>query len=666
MEVINYYKFEILLLLALLLPIITLFCDFVFLIKHLKNERFSLIRFKNKVIFLLINIFSLTTFVVLFSYLFISKPQVIATYPESEDTLEGYDKPITVIFDRPINKDKLSFNISPEVEGDIIFTSYLPFTNPRVVEFHPENSFLPEEKIMIYLSYISNAFNPDPGHEYLFEFFSQELPSLENSSIDENITNVPVTQSIALEYKGSISQCDWEVLVEPEIETELQLINGEEKILIDFPNGLQQSSSYTLEIFQIPQVFEIDTGQVVKQLDKKLVKKFSFETVKAPLISSINPNGLNILPDKDIVIEFDQSMIPESVINNLKITPDIETNFNWNENNSKLIIEVDLSIDTEYSITLQSGTLSSAGGIIEDDFIHNFKTIGDVEVSSIDPVNRSTGVQVNRSITINFNQPVDFDTTKSKLSLYPENQPLNKVSGQITGNQYSLSFKPDTNLNYSTKYIVKLDKNVQSIYGSNSRTDFFFEFTTVNQISLINVTWDGQDVNYTCNFAATKMALAAKGVSVSETDLINLAGRQPDFNFYNMTGGNPHKGFVNYYGTYWEPISRAVSNYRNNMVKSGWTLSEVCSEIQKGNPIVTWGQNGWSTDTPRNWVATDGEYITGFSGMHSVTIVGCEGNPTNPTYIYIQDPWRKWGNKLTASEMLRRWSYFGNTGMVVY
>src|SRR5690606_19646403 len=102
--------------------------------------------------------------------------------------------------------------------------------------------------------------------------------------------------------------------------------------------------------------------------------------------------------------------------------------------------------------------------------------------------------------------------------------------------------------------------------------------------------------------------------------------------------------------------------YRQNMVKSGWTLAEVCAEIEKGNPIVTWGQNGWSTDTPRNWTATDGTYITGFSGMHSVVMIGCEGDPNNPTYIYIQDPWRKWGNKLTAAEMLRRWAYFGNTG----
>lgn len=615
----------------------------------------------------LTNIIPIITSIILFSKIFLPQPQIITTFPKQNETWESYGKPISITFDKPIDKKKLVFNISPEVEGEIKFKSFIPFLDlPRTVEFYPKKSFMPEEKIMVYISHISNLANPNPGHEYLLEFYSPPLPKIENVSIEGKIENIPVTQSIIVEYSQSGLNSDWEVIVEPEIVTNLIYNEELNSFEIQFPEMLAQSTTYTLEIYQIPQIYDIKTGEVSEQLEKRLVKKYTFMTVKAPLISSTKPTGNNVLPNENIVINFDQPMKTDVVLNLLKIEPEINSEYTWNEENTELTISTDLQKDTEYSVTIQKGTESLAGGVVEEDFIYKFKTIGAVKVISVDPGSGSNGIPITKAITLKFDQPIDIESAKSKFHLYPANNPSQQIVGNLSGTQYSLTFSPGTSYDYSTKYQIKLDKGVNSIYGLNSVTDFYYEFTTATQISKIDIVWDGQDVRYTCNFAAAKMALSAKGVHVSETDLINLVGHEPDFNFTTMSGGNPHKGFVNYYGTYWEPMSKAVSNYRQNMVKSGWTLAEACAETAKGNPIVTWGQNGWTTDTPRNWTATDGTYITGFSGMHSVVIVGCEGNPNNPANIFIQDPWRKWGNKVTAAEMLRRWSYFGNTGMVVY
>ncbi len=622
---------------------------------------------KKNIILALINVLPIISSIVLFAEIFLPEPQIVSTFPEQNGIWENYDRPITITFDKPIDQNKLDFNISPEVEGDLKFKSFLPFSNlARTIEFYPKNSFMPGEKIMVYLSYISNLANPNPGHEYLLEFYSPSLPEIEAVSIEGKTENIPVTQSVVVEYSQSGLSSDWEVVIEPEAVVNLNYNEDLDQFEIQFPEMLAQSTTYTLEIYQIPQIYELETGEIVEQLEKELVKKYTFMTVKAPLISSIEPNGNSVLPNEDIVINFDQPMDPDNVVIMLRIEPEINTEYVWNEEDTQLRISSDLQKDTEYSVTIQKGTESLAGGVVEADFIHKFKTIGAVQVTSVDPGNGTSSIPVTKAVTLRFDQPIDLESAKSKIHIYPANNPAQQIAGNVSGTQYSITFSPGTSYDYSTKYQIKLDKGVNSIYGLNSSTDFYYGFTTQTQITRIEIVWDGQDVNYTCNFAATKMALSAKGVYVSETDLINLAGREPDFNFTTMSGGNPHKGFVNYYGTYWEPISKAVSNYRQNMVKSGWTLAEVCAEVGKGNPIVTWGQNGWTTDTPRNWTATDGTYITGFSGMHSVVIVGCEGNPNNPTNIFIQDPWRKWGNKVTAAEMLRRWAYFGNTGMVVY
>lgn len=354
-------------------------------------------------------------------------------------------------------------------------------------------------------------------------------------------------------------------------------------------------------------------------------------------------------------------MDKDSVEGAFSISPEVLGTLTWDEGGTILTFTPkNLSLATEYVVTFQSGIKSLIGGVILENITHTFNTVGNVYVTNISPASNAKDVDVNANISVTFDQPIDQTSANSRFSISPS------INGTFSWSGNTVTFNPTSALTYDTNYQVTIGSGVKSIYGYDSNRNFTYNFSTKPQLILLDIAWDGQDTAWTCNFAATKMALTAKGVYISETDLINIAGIEPAFNFSTMSGGNPHKGFVNNYGTYWEPISKAVNSYRSNMVKSGWTLSEVCSEISKGNPIVTWGQNGWSSDIARNWTAPDGEYITGFSGMHSVVIRGCLGNLNNPSHIYIQDPWRKWGSELTASEFLRRWSYFNYTGMVIY
>lgn len=597
--------------------------------------------------------------------LFSPEPRVEYTYPSQDQLWEGYDHNVEIVFDRPVDTELLELNMSPETEGTWEFEyiwNLLPMT--RRVKFYPSESFWPNEKIMIYVSNIANKMNRDKGNEYLLEFDSVALPEIVNASIEEEAVDVATNSMVEFE----LNQLDglhnkWDIIITPEVEFEVE-ISDSELMKISFPNGLAQSTEYLIQVNQIPTRYDLETKEIIEEGESQLVKELKFTTVKAPLISSFSPGGRSVLPSSEIKIEFDLPMNTESVKENIAILPEVLGTNTWDEEGKILTITHDgLRVATDYTVTLKQGTESSAGGKFNEDVVYNFSTVGVVYVSGTSPASGATNVEINSNINVTFDQPVDHASAESLFSLSPN------VPGTFSWSGNTMTYNPSADWGYSTTYTVTVQSGVKTVYGFDSKHSHSFSFTTKPQLVMIDIAWDGQDTPWTCNFAAAKMALSAKGVSVSENELINIATRQPAAvysGYYIVGGGNPHKGFVDSFGTYWEPVSKAVSSYRQNMVKSEWTLAQACNEIAKGNPIVTWGQNGWSNDRAQSWTATDGETITGFSGMHSVVLRGCKGDLNNPTHVYIQDPWRKWGAELTAAEFLRRWGYFNYTGMVVY
>jgi uncharacterized protein YvpB len=92
------------------------------------------------------------------------------------------------------------------------------------------------------------------------------------------------------------------------------------------------------------------------------------------------------------------------------------------------------------------------------------------------------------------------------------------------------------------------------------------------------------------------------------------------------------------------------------MITSG-KLSDIIAELKKGNPVMTWGQNGWSTPRDISWTSSDGTFIHAINGMHSTVVRGFSGPDNNPTQIYLNDPWRG-QYAIATSEFKRRWNYF--------
>jgi uncharacterized protein YvpB len=166
------------------------------------------------------------------------------------------------------------------------------------------------------------------------------------------------------------------------------------------------------------------------------------------------------------------------------------------------------------------------------------------------------------------------------------------------------------------------------------------------------------------------MALAAKGVKVSETDImakipVNSEARQGNI------WGDPYREYVGNisgrqnttgYGVYWEPIAQAAQVWRSAEAFTGWSIPELTREVAKGNAVVVWGvyANGYAD----SWTTTGGKNIMAWKGEHARTLIGFIGSADNPSQLILNDPFA--GQIIwTRAKFQADFAKFGNSGVVV-
>ena len=194
---------------------------------------------------------------------------------------------------------------------------------------------------------------------------------------------------------------------------------------------------------------------------------------------------------------------------------------------------------------------------------------------------------------------------------------------------------------------------------------------SANASRTLNVKYDRQDRALSCEVAALKMALAYKGVSVSEDTLMTYVGYDATPRG-KSTWGNPNQGFVGNingrqnttgYGAHWYPVRRAARKYRPADVYSWMTVTDLTREINRGNTIIVWGtQNTKARYAP--WRTPSGILIKAWIGEHTRVVVGYRGSAKNPTEFILMDPSRgriTW----TTQQLKDNWARFINSGVVV-
>lgn len=452
--------------------------------------------------------------------------------------------------------------------------------------------------------------------------------------------------------------------------------------LVFYPSvSLKPGTDYTIELSGIKNFAQISAPETYK---------FNFKTIASPKVASIEPSqdthdfGINsdikvfLTTSNDLISQFDFEFNPAVAFsatlaadkmsylihpkNPLKLGTSYsfkvqKSDLVWNLNEKKVISRGVLTDEGETSFVTGDSGVKNAKPI---------KETREVGIISSNPADGWTGVSTESHIGIIFNQQINKPSAEAAFSVNPP------VAGKFSWQNSTMFFTPQNLLANSVKYSVNIASGVLSAEGGPSmKQSFAFAFTTEDNTYKLAVPFFFQQHGLSCEVAALKMALAFRGVSVSEETLLSQVGVDSTPHQGNVWG-DPYNAFVGNvdgkemvdgYGVYWGPIARVAGMYRGGSFSfSGWSIDKLTGQIKAGNPVVIWvyAAGGW----PTSWSTPDGVSVYAVRDEHAVTVVGFVGSSENPSEIIVNDPLI--GQVYWSRAVFdKKWGIFGQSGVVI-
>lgn len=576
-------------------------------------------------------------------------PRISTNISKEENILTDIES-ITIYFSSPLKITDFDIHMSPESNVNIQYETYWGIEGLlKSITLIPNESFLPNQRVVIYTTGIQRLFPGGVKHENSQEFFTPKDPDIESVVLGADIQNVSVEQEIILDLDSQDQEfVQWDALFTPEAEYEIKRGLGDSVVIK--PLKLKQGTQYELQILKSIIKYNPITLEKISTESEEIIKTVQFRTAPAPGITGFNRSDEEMSTSEPLIIYFESPLRSNSVDGRVSISPEIEGDISFSEDMKQLIFTPKQAFEknTEYKVTLLKGIENILGGYIEEDTILTFKTLGEVYISYASPRNNSSNISINTaSIGITFNQPVDRSTVQERFSVSPN------ISGTFSWSGNTMIYTFSQSLAYGTKYTFKISPGIKATYGIDSSSTLSSSFTTKHETFTLDVPLFYQSESFTCNLAATRMVLSYKGVSSTENDIRSSIG----------IGSNPDTNWVEGYGVHWNPISTYISSRGvSNNVKRGWNLNDALQEVKNGNPVLTYMYNGYSS--PKGEFLLEGGY-SAYKGMHSEVIIGFVGTPQSPVSVITNDPWRgKRTHKVSSFNYL--WSYLGNTAIVIY
>ncbi len=610
-------------------------------------------------------IFSTLVLVAVGATFFITPRAVVSASESSKLALKN---PLTIRFNIPVNRRSLQPTLSPAIAGSWHWEGGIAGGHfARTLVFEPETIWLSDQKYELALNGLSPALFEKEVAQPRVAFVTTSLPIIVSASVAENAGEVSPDSTISLKLdQPLVDIVDFSFRFEPEAEATIEEDPANNQYILKPVASLKQGQEYRLIADREVVMVTRASGLTESRTPKQKVFERIFRTKTPPQISSFEPQGSRVAPtERKMTVHFSAPMVRQEVEQGLKLIPPTAGSWRWADETTYVFeASGNLPLATAFQVVIPAGVHAQSGSFLERDIALSFQTVGALRVTAISPNNKA-GISIASSARLGFDQAPDKQSIQENLTLNP-NVPFD-LAWEASG----VTIKPRATLGYNTKYTILLRKGAKGIYGLGSTSDVIGSFTTEEKVVLLNVAWDRQDRALSCEAAALKMALAAKGVAVTEQNIMDIVGYDstshssgvwgdPDVAFVGDINGSQN---TTGYGVHWAPIARAASSWRTARAFSGMTLNEAAREIEAGNPIVIWGVTGPSYYDP--WFTPGGKKVESWKGEHVRTLIGFKGSVENPTSFIINDPQ---AGRLTwsASKLQSNWATFNNTGVIIY
>jgi hypothetical protein len=191
-----------------------------------------------------------------------------------------------------------------------------------------------------------------------------------------------------------------------------------------------------------------------------------------PNIIAHSPSGDNVTASTVITITFDEPMNKGSAEDAFIVVPFVNGSYSWTGNTLIFTPDSDLEYGTIYYIYMEIGAKDEAGNALEQPYQFSFTTEPDVYPPYIIGHSPSGDeVELNTTITITFNEPMQNQSVEQAFSIAPN------VSGAFTWSGNLLIFIP-VELANNTLYTVTIGTGAKDTTGNNLQMQYQFSFTT--------------------------------------------------------------------------------------------------------------------------------------------------------------------------------------------
>ena len=598
-------------------------------------------------------------------------PHVISPSNPSLGITEISDKnPLIVKFDRRVDKENLKYDLFPAIEGNWEFTSGVTDSD---LKFVPKKTPEAETRYTISLKGIKNIFGRK-SENYLFSFQTPPAPKIVSVSPSDGDQGVLPNQEIIVTTDfPHLYTAKFTFDIEPPVELDVNNLDGV-KYLFKAKDNFKKGTEYSLKISRILTTYSYETKKTENLGEAEELWAGKFKIIEAPGIKSYTPNGYGALTDASIRIEFRQDMSQEETAAAFSTDPKIDGDTSW-ESARMLVFKPKspLSKNTKYTVGVSKSAKAADDSNFEEAFSYSFTTIGHVAVSGFYPGNGARNVDLNSRINVTFNQAVDHESAQDKFSISPT------VEGSFSWNGNTMVFAP-SGFGYGKSYAINIASGVKTINGLDSVKGFSSGFTTRLQSVMLNIPSWRQTYMYTCMAAASRQALAYRGITVSELHIVDLMGydRTPwsgTWRDSNAVWGDPNVGYIGDidgksapgwgYGSHWDPVVKALSNYRPVELKRNWSVQGIAQELASGNPVIVWWVNGVWPAYELYW-KNNGKSIRAVNSVHVQGVKGFTGTVDNPTSFTVNDSGYGYpARTYDVGTFQAKWGWFSNTGIVV-
>ncbi len=434
-------------------------------------------------------------------------PTVILTNPANGDTDVTVDQNIEVTFSKQINRSKINkrtFILKEEGSNRHLLGRMNYSKQNKRVSFQPRKALTNNTQYIFRIkgnddsgSNIRDLSGKAMKSDYVWSFRTGPNINTNSSSPIVSFTN-PVNGAASVETNvkviASFDQTVNSGNVDFSLRQGLSPIAGTVSYLaksaIFTPtNNLAINTTYTATI--TTQVDDLNGNPVANDYLWSFTTGTSADT-SSPTVVLVSPlNGsTNIAINSNISIDFSEILDPATVTTTTIKLEQGSTLIPGSVTYSGTTVTFDstsnLASNSTYRATITTQVKDLAGNSLATNYVWSFTTsqaldISSPTVQSVSPVNGSTSVALNRSLSVNFSEALDPATVTTTTFILEQGTTL--IPGTVTYSGTTASFSSTNNLVSNSTYRATVTTGVKDLAGNSLANNYVWRFTTGTNVN---------------------------------------------------------------------------------------------------------------------------------------------------------------------------------------